>query len=402
MIFKTKNNNRVITLSALAITTVFAVSLLTAYALEDISTGTAESYIRTTVAGTAIVDPDAVWVLLDDFTVNQTTNSQPTVFVTNVTVRDKKITATVNVTRIADDDFVGFALGYNGGDNTNTSADFLLVDWKGNFEQEHDFANFTLANNCNDNDNDTGLIGTALSRVFGVPDPDEFWVHDRLNGTANVECGEIGFEAGNVTEITRGINNGTDPWDHQVEYTFDFILSGNTILVFLDGELEFNQTDSDFSGIDGNFTFYTFSQPTAVFRVVELMDEGCSSGFWKTDSKAKFGFSSWPAAPLPTDKFQDTFDDIDTLKGKIADKADPTMFDGLNTRGGEHNALAREAVAALLNAQDDSGVNYPLTIQQVIDIVNAALAGDAEDIENARAFLFGLNHAGCPLSHIPT
>ena len=62
--------------------------------------------------------------------------------------------------------------------------------------------------------------------------------------------------------------------------------------------------------------------------------------------------------------------------------------------------MAREAVAALLNSVDTS-IMYPLTDDQVIAIVDAAVAdGSDEAIENARAFLFGLNHARCPISHI--
>lgn len=60
-------------------------------------------------------------------------------------------------------------------------------------------------------------------------------------------------------------------------------------------------------------------------------------------------------------------------------------------------ALAREAVAALLNAAS-SAIDYPLTVDEVIDLVQAALAPGG-DIEAARAYLVELNDLDCPYEH---
>jgi len=140
-------------------------------------------------------------------------------------------------------------------------------------------------------------------------------------------------------------------------------------------------------------------------EVLLLSTEGCSSGFYKNDAK-KFGATQWTTY-VPTTEFEFSagggiFDDIATLKGKgNSDDTEPNLLEALNTRGSEHNALAREAVSALLNSQVGSGVDYALTEAEVIILVNDALGGSAQDIEDARASLFALNHAGCPLLHGP-
>jgi len=128
---------------------------------------------------------------------------------------------------------------------------------------------------------------------------------------------------------------------------------------------------------------------------------GCSSGFYKNDAQ-KFGATQWTTI-LPSDDFEFLFGPIDDLKGKGANKniALPDMLEALNTRGSGHNALAREAVSALLNSQVGSGVDYALSEAQVIALVSDALSGSAQDIEDVRASLFALNHGACPLLHGP-
>ena len=137
------------------------------------------------------------------------------------------------------------------------------------------------------------------------------------------------------------------------------------------------------------------------FEILALSTEGCSSGFYKNDAQ-KFGATQWTTI-LPDDDFQTVFGPIADLKGKGNNKdiALPDMLEALNTRGSGHNALAREAVSALLNSQVGSGVDYALSEAQVIALVSGALSGSAQDIEDARASLFALNHAGCPLLHGP-
>ena len=65
---------------------------------------------------------------------------------------------------------------------------------------------------------------------------------------------------------------------------------------------------------------------------------------------------------------------------------------------GAKEILLRAAVAALLNSANPNIV-YPMTTQQVIDAVNAALASNnRKTILNLATQLDVLNNLGCPLS----
>ena len=63
--------------------------------------------------------------------------------------------------------------------------------------------------------------------------------------------------------------------------------------------------------------------------------------------------------------------------------------------GGGLKALGRHAVAALLNAAS-SGVDYDLTVQDVIDAFDAAFASG--NYEAQKDIFEGFNEQGCPLN----
>lgn len=91
------------------------------------------------------------------------------------------------------------------------------------------------------------------------------------------------------------------------------------------------------------------------------------------------------------------------------DLPDPeiTFREALNTGGGGVNALLRHAAAAYLNAAHDEGqiamlmepcVNYPLSTDEIVDIVNAALAdGSTGAINDLKDVLAGYNELGADL-----
>ena len=56
-------------------------------------------------------------------------SASPHVFYGTTSVLNKRITGTIYPG--LDDDFIGLAFGYTAGDTSDTSADFLLLDWKG-------------------------------------------------------------------------------------------------------------------------------------------------------------------------------------------------------------------------------------------------------------------------------
>lgn len=111
--------------------------------------------------------------------------------------------------------------------------------------------------------------------------------------------------------------------------------------------------------------------------------EGCTPGFWKNHPFPD-GYSS-------DDLFVDVFGVV------IADDPDLTLGEALDLGGGGEDALARQAVAALLNAASDD-VDFEFTEEEVIEKVQDALAsGDPEEIENLKDEFDSENNRGCPL-----
>jgi uncharacterized repeat protein (TIGR01451 family) len=119
--------------------------------------------------------------------------------------------------------------------------------------------------------------------------------------------------------------------------------------------------------------------------------EGCTPGFWKQDQH----FDSWVDF-APTDSFEAVFGvDVTLRSGGQGTIDDPTLLDALNATGGGVNALARHAVAALLNASNPD-VNSDFTVAQVIALVHDAIVSG--DIEAAHQLLAAANEQGCPLN----
>lgn len=113
--------------------------------------------------------------------------------------------------------------------------------------------------------------------------------------------------------------------------------------------------------------------------------EGCTPGYWKQDQH----FDSW-AGYAPTDLFSTVFGR--TLPGGST----MTLLDALNLMGGGIEALARHAVAALLNATSPD-VDYAYTSAQVISMFQLGFDGDPEPVKDAfDAANNGIG--GCPLN----
>lgn len=117
--------------------------------------------------------------------------------------------------------------------------------------------------------------------------------------------------------------------------------------------------------------------------------EGLTPGFWKSPK----GVLLWQGYSLG-DSFDDVFDltsPITIDQGKTSENSDPTLLEALNAKGGIneelgiYDALARHAVAALLNAAHPD-VDYPMTEAAIkLAVKNAienALMDDAETLKN--------------------
>ena len=139
----------------------------------------------------------------------------------------------------------------------------------------------------------------------------------------------------------------------------------------------------------------------AFSSVVQAQEEGCGPGFWKQEQHLDF----WVVEDgvTPDDSFNSVFGvEIDVTfkekgtKGKPQLLNDPTLIQALQAKGGKVNALARQAVAALLNAQSPD-VEYPMEVGMIISLVNEALT-TGENIEELKDMLELANEMGCPLN----
>lgn len=185
-----------------------------------------------------------VWKISDDgFSVLQTINGQPTLYYSNFDVFNTEIEGTIEVVTTGDNDFIGFALGFQPGDTTNPDADYLLIDWKqGN--QSFNFGDPSCTPGS------YAPAGLAVSRVFGIPTADEFWGHTNFNAS----CSDLN---NGLQQLARGANLGYTGWADNTSYTFTFEFTETSLKVYVDGVLEI-----DIDGIfnSGRIAFYNFSQ----------------------------------------------------------------------------------------------------------------------------------------------
>jgi len=224
----------------------------------DFSTWTQESYAS--VGGF----PDGDWqVSGTGESVVQVNNGQPTFFYSDFNTFGSEFTGTIRVNG-SDDDYIGFALGFNPGDSTSASADYLLIDWKAT-DQLFDF------NQGPDGPGGTAERGLAVSRVTGVPTANEFWPHQ----DDNVPASPPGT---GLIELQRGTSLFDTGWVIGQNYEFTFDFGPNNLDVFVDNVLELSIV-GNFS--DGRFGFYNFSQAGVTYAGFE-QDTG-----------------SFPAVPVP-------------------------------------------------------------------------------------------------------
>ena len=175
-------------------------------------------------------------VSTDGRTISQTRNSDPGVYMTFLPATGVEVSFDVKVGTSSDDDFIGFVIAYEQGDNAASSSDWLLYDWKQGTQS------YT---GC------TADKGTALSRVTGA---------------VNTDYGELWCHKGDVAEIARGTTYGSTGWSDNTTHTVDISYSTTQIDIWVDGNLDISQAGSFPAG---NFGFYTFSQEKNTFTLVD-------------------------------------------------------------------------------------------------------------------------------------
>lgn len=177
---------------------------------------------------------EAFWQLsIDRRTVTQLENPNPSFFYSDFDVERARVTVELRVEAgSGDDDWIGFAVGFDPGERQDAAADFLFLDWK----QQDQVLNNRLTTK-----------GLAVSRVRGIAIPDEFRVHQDLAINP----------AGGIVELARGATLGSVGWEFGRTYVFAFEILPTSLRVFVDGQLEI-----DLPGVfdRGRFACYNFSQ----------------------------------------------------------------------------------------------------------------------------------------------
>jgi uncharacterized repeat protein (TIGR01451 family) len=120
--------------------------------------------------------------------------------------------------------------------------------------------------------------------------------------------------------------------------------------------------------------------------LVEVAFEGLSPGYWKNHPTDWDGIST--SASFESFFFGGQQSSLQWLvktpgkgKEKFVSQQDVTMQEALDLTGGAEAALARQAVAAVLNARDED-VSYRFTEAQIKEWVTEALSGMPVDLEN--------------------
>ena len=135
----------------------------------------------------------------------------------------------------------------------------------------------------------------------------------------------------------------------------------------------------------------------------ECGGEGCTPGFWKNNAE-KWGAIAW-VGYSPDDSFSSVFGVVITIfTGGNPNKSssyitDPTLLEALGANGGGINALARHAVAALLNTSSPCvQYAYSSVSALIADVYDAIVSGDEEAIQSLHEDLAYYNEAGCPVN----
>lgn len=181
---------------------------------------------------TWVAEGSGTWnVAADQNSVLQTVNTaNGTVFYGPDDAQGTALSGEITVGSTSDDDFIGFVLGYQGGDLTAPTTDYLVIDWKRGTQPF-----YSACDNSID-----GIRGLAISRVSGPMEVQDAWCHN-----------------GNWTELQRAATLGDTGWVRNQTYEFDLEFTSTNVRVLVDGVEEIS-IDGTFA--DGAFGFYNFSQ----------------------------------------------------------------------------------------------------------------------------------------------
>jgi hypothetical protein len=225
------------------------------------------------------------------------------------------------------------------------------------------------------------------------------FVWNDLNQNGIQDIGEPGIAGVNVslTGCAVAMNTTTDASGHYLftnlpacTYTVTFTTpNGHTACLHNQGSDDGMDSDSDGGQVLGIIQVVGQNNLTidAGFYVPALGSDGCTLGYWKNHT------DRWCDSYRTCDRFGDVFTNA---PGSLANL---TLLQALNLGGGGIYNLARQGVAALLNAcnNDVDYAGYSDDPQAVIAAVNQAFATGGSAPGHMASDLDTFNNSGCPL-----
>ncbi len=210
----------------------------------EFSCGKAVSYADLAVQD--FTGAGAAWTVVSNNTGIQTTNTQkPTIALFGQNAQLGTYITEMAVQTTNDDDVIGFALGFDPGDQNSATADWIVIDWKQLTQQ--------------------GVPpGLRVGHVLGAPNGGDSIDHDIVQRRNPATAGP----AGSLTrQLTTGRRFGTTGWADNTIYNARIEYRPGRLRLWIDGQLELDLEPGDFPGEfagnvfpNGQIGFYLLSQ----------------------------------------------------------------------------------------------------------------------------------------------
>ncbi len=207
------------------------------------------------------------WNLATTTASQATNNGSVSVLYGNQNILGERIIGTLNPG--GDDDVIGFVLGFNPGDTSNPSADYLLLDWK-RTDQSFNFGDVSGGPFHDLTGNTTRGKGMRLSRVTGTPTADELWSTQTL----------VENPSGGVTQLGTAATLSTTGYTVNQDVLFDILYTSSRVVVTINGVTEFDVVGSFpegrlglYSGWMGNvnlpvYSNFTVGEPDETLKAI--------------------------------------------------------------------------------------------------------------------------------------
>ncbi|CAJ1938050.1 unnamed protein product [Cylindrotheca closterium] len=215
-------------------------------------------------------------------------NAAPSVFCSDVPATGFHMEGKLKIQQdTSDDDYVGFAVGFEKGDFASEDASWYLLDWKKNGQSLPGRFNgcgggMTVGN------------GLSASKVTKKAVESEYWAHEDFSCPTSPDASYTG----GLTELLRAATKGSTGWVKNQEYDFCLEVSSTFIKLTIDDVEEIlinKKVDEEFAvKQDSPFCFYTFSQDYPMWSDITIEPLGtpgsCGDPHFKTWKNEHFEY----------------------------------------------------------------------------------------------------------------